>query len=560
MVILFLRILTCACVPALIVKMIMVYWNIHNSMLFLSFGSIIPFFHGMFSIVRVIPCPRMAAFVSNSALVGSFVALMLVAYLLYGNWWVTYVYLMSIWPWLAIGTAIARLHIGRQRDASNFSPLIHLPALAMLGAGSTVGQLVALKNLSITDCVVLGFLDPIWSAVFHSILIRRIRYFELFTRTFLVLILLVGFYIYAQGYSGAVTRAYLDSVAFFSMPGLLPLGTILLFVGSRAAGLLKCCYIKWSFIPKEVDSAHHFKSLFPNFPSPIRFRLDAIFDSGLVEDMPHAVGPTGTIDMYTLTDNLYLLPLSSIASWVSEYSNTETLLEGISASGDVAGAPVYELVYVLLTVFILSWALLPTATSKILFDRGSSPHTWVFTPVIIPLMFVAIDILYLNPFISRFQIVCVVSLIVVAVNLRIDLWNGFKRRYYTASLEELEFLQPSCIRSAQKETLIDALDKSGVEDFGTLVLETAVHHGNNIRDYLKREDGTKIWDPSPGARAAWKLAGTLVIRAIRHRKAKEKAEAEVQASTADFAHNLVEDLIDEAMDVGKVVGRGVRPI
>jgi hypothetical protein len=30
----------------------------------------------------------------------------------------------------------------------------------------------------------------------------------------------------------------------------------------------------------------------------------------------------------------------------------------------------------------------------------------------------------------------------------------------------------------------------------------------------------RVWDPNPAARAAWKLAGSLVMRAIRERKAR----------------------------------------
>lgn len=117
------------------------------------------------------------------------------------------------------------------------------------------------------------------------------------------------------------------------------------------------------------------------------------------------------------------------------------------------------------------------------------------------------------------------------LHLRMSLWLGFKKTYYSMSLKELEFLQPSCVRTAQRQMLADALDKTSTDDFGTLLLETAVHHGNNVKDYLKQEDGKKrVWDPNPAARAAWKLAGSLVIRAIRSRKqqlgvvSKKKAE------------------------------------
>ena len=515
-------------------------------MLVLSLGSLIPFFHSMFSIIKIIPCPRMAALVSNSALLGAFVALFLVSLLLYGNLWVTYIYLMSIWPWLAIGTIVARLHIGGDRGVSHFSPLVHLPVLAILGSGSIIGMLLALKNLSVIDCVVLSFLDPIWSAIFHSFLIRRIPYFENYSKIFALLIVVVFLYIYGHAYTGGVVKAYLDSVTFLSLTGTTPVGSYLLFLGSRAAGLLRCSYVKRSFIPKEVNALQQFKSLFPNFPSPIRFRLDAIFESGLMEDVPHAVGPTGTKDMYTLTDNLYMLPLSSIASWVIENANQDSLTSGLGYGVSIPGSPPYGLIYFLLAIFILSVALTPTATAKVLFDRGSSPHAWTVIPLLGQMLYIAIDLLYLNPYISRFQIVCVVALVGLILNLRTDLWLAFKGKYYRASMKELEFLQPSCLRDAQKHTLNDSLDKSSVEDFGTLLLETSIHHGNNIREYLKSAEKGKIWDPNPGARAAWKLAGSLVIRAIRNRKRIQGVVKKTKRDDKEFVNSVVHAMVSSA--------------
>jgi hypothetical protein len=500
----------------------------------------------MFAIVRVIPCPRMAAFVSNAALIGAFVALTLVAYILYGNIWQTYTYIMMIWPWLAIGTIVARLHIGRQRDSSNLSPLFHFPILGCLGAGSMVGVMISLKDLSITDCIVFSFLDPIWSAIFHLLTVKRIPYFERYTRFFVAAITLVFFYIYGQAYSGAITRAYLDSVNFMTFPGTISAGTYLLYMGSRASHLLKCSYIKYAFIPKEVGQSLQFKSLFPSFPAPIRFRLDAIFDSGLVEDIPHAVGPTGTSDLYTLTDNLYMLPLASLGSWIIENSYNNTLKDGLTASGDVAGSPGYGFVYFILVTFCLSLLLAPMSSSKLLFDRGSSPHSWAIPPILMQMIFVGIDFLFLNPYISRFQIICLFALLWFGISFREQLWSSFKRRYYVNSLAELEFLQPSCIRTTQRETLHDALDKSGVEDFGTLLLETAIHHGNNIKDHLRQREGAMIWDPNPAARAAWKLAGSLVIRTIRSRKHASKEIDKSKEKTRDIMSTIIAGMVHSA--------------
>ena len=491
-------------------------------MLVLSGASLIPFLSAVISVIKIIPCPRVAALVSNMALVGAFVAIFIVVYLVQANIFVTYALLMSIWPWMAIAVMIARLHIGRDRDLSNFSPIIHLPLLAILGSASMVGMLVALKSMTVTDCIILCFLDPLWSAIVHGILIARISYFKQHSRKFLLLIIGLFLYLYGQSYSGGVVRAYYDSTQFMTTANTVPVSSYFLFLGSRAAYLIKCGYLKFAFIPAEVDRVQEFKSLFPNFPFPIRFRLDVVFDSGLAEEFPHAIGPTGTKDIFTLTDSLYRLPIASVACWVIEEYSNNTLRAGLSSDMIANGAPPIGVAYLLVVLFVLSMALTPSAVSKILFDRGSSPHEWAGIPVVIALIFIGFDIVYVNPFISRFQIVCVGFLSLVLSNIRSDLWLDFKRRYYSTSLKELEFLQPSCVRNAQKQILTDALDKTGTDDFGTLLLETAIHHGNNMKEYLKAEKGgvKTVWDPNPAARAAWKLAGSLVLRAIRSRKSQ----------------------------------------
>lgn len=488
----------------------------------------------------------MTALVSNAALAGSLVALFLVSYILYGNMWVTYVYLMTIWPWVVIATVLARLHIGKDQHVSHFSVFFHLPIMAILGCGSLIGMVIALKNLSVIDCVVLSFLDPIWSSIFHAISINRISYFELHSKSYVALVVLLFLYIYGQAYTGGTVEAYMDSVTFLKIPGTLPVGSYFLFLGSRAASLVRCSYMKYSFIPRQSDKRQTFKSLFPNFPFPIRFRLDVLFDSGLAEDLPHAVGPAGTVDMFLLTDGLYLLPLSSIASWLLEYGDNQTLVYGLSPPQTIIGVPPVGLLYFAFAFFLLGLAILPIGSSKILFDRGSSPHEWAHVSLMILLGYCGLDLLYLNPFISRAQIVAAILMFALSLNYRTDLWQDFKKRYYQASMKELEFLQPSCLRSAQKHTLLDALDKTSIDDFGALLFETAIHHGNNIKDYLKQEDGAKIWDPSVSARAAWKLAGSLVIRAIRARKARIQLDSSRSELKDSFIKSIVGTMVETA--------------
>jgi hypothetical protein len=89
-----------------------------------------------------------------------------------------------------------------------------------------------------------------------------------------------------------------------------------------------------------------------------------------------------------------------------------------------------------------------------------------------------------------------------------------------------------------------------VDDFGYLLLETAIHHGNNIKGYLK-DDGTRVWDPKPSATAAWKLAGSLVIRAIRNRKKNSKVQEEVQKEHTIYMENIVNTMVGSLGSYGR---------
>jgi hypothetical protein len=524
--------------------------QINNFMLILSLGSVIPFFNSLYTVVRMIPCPRIAAFVSDSALVGTFVGLILVGVVLYKDPWLTYVYLMAIWPWIAIATVLARLHIGQDRDVTNFSPFLHLPLLALLGAGSWIAMVYAIHEMYVTDAIVLACVDPFFAAIFHVLLIRRIKYIEEHGRMLIVSVVVVMLYIYGTSYTGGVVKSYYDSVKFITLTTSLPLRTYLVYFAGRAAHILRCSYIKKSFVPAQKGAKSDLHSLFPNFPFPIRFRLDVLFDSGLVEEFPHGIGPTGTRDLYSLTDDLYLLPLASIASWVMDNIVNGTLSKGLSPTNTTASAPSGAVVYVIVVLFIIAFGLIPYANSRILFDRGSSPHTWVAIPLIVQLPYVCIDLLYVNTIISRFQIVCLLLLLGLITNLRNQMWQLFKKRFFTYCMEELKFLQPSCLRPTQRQVLSEAREMSGVDDFGCLLLETAIHHGNNIKGYLRDDDG-KVWDPKPSATAAWKLAGSLVIRSIRNRKQKMQTEQAVENEHKVFVESIVNTMVDSLGQYGR---------
>lgn len=58
------------------------------------------------------------------------------------------------------------------------------------------------------------------------------------------------------------------------------------------------------------------------------------------------------------------------------------------------------------------------------------------------------------------------------------------------------------------------LERTSTDDYGNMLLETAIGHGTNIRE-LARDMSVSVWDPSPSSTAAWKLAFSLVTKSLR---------------------------------------------
>merc|ERR1719183_2128695 len=158
------------------------------------------------------------------------------------------------------------------------------------------------------------------------------------------------------------------------------------------------------------------KHRFARFPGPVLLTLDAAFDSGLADSEMHGVGPLGTHDLFILTDFTYMLPLVSIASYVFE---AETLqfgfqppdkieLESIEDQLDTAQVNPDEayvriitpqqqaLIFAFIVLFGVCYSLQPTATSKYLFSRGSSIHTWKWRPVALSMLPFFVDVFFLN--------------------------------------------------------------------------------------------------------------------------------------------------------------------
>jgi alpha-tubulin suppressor-like RCC1 family protein len=562
-----------------IAKMLQTFYASSNFLLMSSLASLGPYFFAMRCLFTFIPCPKMAAVVSNSAMVFVFVILGMFGWLMYQNYWLTYTYIMVIWPWLGIASMISRLHIERNKEKNHFSPLRHLPMLGLTGVTAQCLTMIALKEISVTDCVVLLCLDPVWAAVLGSLLMgqnRRELHFR-FLKVYLIMMLLCSTYIVGE-VDMAVTQG-------------MPLsGNHMLIIIARILTVARSIYVKYSYAdfnraeaPAQLPLGREIswktpqyppqKYRFTKFPAPVLLVLDCLFDSGLQDTVFHGMGPYGTKDLYILTDFTYTLPVASVLCWVYE---TDTLKYGIfpPAIGAVGGEPPIEAnlpdgpavaketitsmdmfkVSMLVIAFCFARIIIPWATARSLYDRGASIHAWKYRPFLLAAPFFFYDVLYLNSDISKFKVICVVILMSVCAYYRNGLWDAFKRRYYLLCTRELHYIQPSVLRDIQKRTLSEFLHRTSTDDYGFMLLETSIHHGNNVRE-IAQKTSLQVWDPAPSATAAWKLAASLVIKSVRRQKQLKQARMEAKAEVVTFINNTVIDCIYKAVDLAEGHGK-----
>jgi len=417
--------------------------------------------------------------------------------------------------------------------------------LGVLGAFAQVFMLLAVKDLNVADAVVLSFADPILSAVVASVLMGKAR-MNLHARQVKVYMLLGGIvllYVFGDVGPGELQVT----------PPSISHGY---FVLARFLLVLRSVFVKWTYAsfsdtiipaqPREDGSLfHNLKEprmhRFQMFPGPVLHTLDAIFDSGLRDTDLHGMGPLGTEDLYSLTEFSYLMPIASMMAWWLEsddlkygflppdlYDDTQATAQSSltsTASGVVTAVTEQvqpqEVIAVVLLVFgfFVSRILVPVGASKALFDRGSSCHSWQYSPLLLAAPFFMFDVMFLNERISKFQIVIAGIGCFMVAYYRHVLWTLFKRKFFLLSSQQLQYFHPSVLRSLQKRTLLEFLHNTAIEDYGVLLLETVIRNGNNIRE-IARDTRILIWDPSPTATAAWKLAFSLVTKSIRKQKQK----------------------------------------
>lgn len=578
----------------LLAKSLQSYYYVENLLLLLSVGSCLPFLRVVYNLWRFIPCPPMASLISNVALVLTLIFLFVLGIGRFqDSLFQVYTYSMMIWPWLVLTSVVSRLFIERQAGRNPFSPVKDLPILGFFGALSAVLAFLALKQLTICDCLVLTVFDNVLAAAVASLLmgkLRRKRHFRAIKVYTMMCVLVVLYFLGDQGLSNM-------SMSF-------PLNEAhILWIASRFFLVTRSIYVKWKYATfhHTKEPSHPPENLllfyansrpmlhrFRGFPSPMLSVLDCVFDSGLRDVELHGMGPLGTEDLYNLTEFTYLLPVASLASWLLE---DRTLSQGLlpqtgtaastaltlaldaaaasaaegAATVQVSGGPqeVREsagsldmlVAIALVTIFCISKLLTPMAMSRAMFDRASPIHVWKYQPLMVAAPAFFYDVLSLNSYISKYQICILLLLAAMNAVYRADMWNAFKRKYLLLQTQDLHYQAPSTVRQLQRKTLLQFLEKTSTDDYANMLLETSIGHGTNIRE-LARDMSVSVWDPSPSSTAAWKLAFSLVTKSLRRQKLLRKQKMDTKQEVHRFIEHIVHEMVDTAVDTA--AGHGAR--
>jgi hypothetical protein len=150
-------------------------------------------------LVIFIPCPQMAAIVSNTSIMIMLAVMIVMGYVGGDGFsWRTYILVAMIWPQVPIGSMIARQYITRDKQVNQFSPITTLPFIAVIGVSAHVLAMVAMKRISLTDYLVVTSLDLEWAAFWASLPIYfgidRFKMHFLFAKYYLVHMFFVALY------------------------------------------------------------------------------------------------------------------------------------------------------------------------------------------------------------------------------------------------------------------------------------------------------------------------------------------------------------------------------
>lgn len=559
-------------------KVLTTFFYFENYMLLLAVGSFIPFCSVVFHVWSYLPCPPITEYVSNAALLVALFTITLVggAGSQQGPWGI-YMLVMAIWPWMVLAALMSRLHVERIGNRNPFSPIRDLPVLGFASALALVFMLMAAKSITITDMVVLSFFDPILCASLAPIAFGkyRIHFHSKYFKVYAVLASLVYLYLMdseKEAVFAGITEGHVLFVA----------GRFLLVFRSMWAKKAYSDFYHSSPPPRPPETELLFfnnspphKHRFGKFPAPTLLILDCIFDSGLRDMDFHGMGPLGTLDLHNLTELAYILPVASIAGILYEsgtlkqgflgglttYSagKTKTAVQsasdaatsdgntGVSSIADTTASEYTLGVLAVAALFCLARYLSPHAASKALFDKGSSMHSWKYQPALFLIGFFFIDVLWVNEKVTKDDIILVFVIAGAFCYYRDQLWSTFRRKQWLYLTQELQYYQPSCCRELQKKTLLEFMKKTSAEDYGMMLIETAIRHGQNVRE-IARDVDMKVWDPSPTATAAWKLALSLVTKSLKINNIRKRKKDDIKSEIQDWIGRLVVDMVYKAVD------------
>eukprot|EP00397_Hematodinium_sp_SG-2012_P004834 GEMP01004848.1.p1 GENE.GEMP01004848.1~~GEMP01004848.1.p1 ORF type:complete len:966 (+),score=191.19 GEMP01004848.1:747-3644(+) len=485
------------------------------------------------------------------------------------------------------------------RTKVQFTPNIEMPLLGIAGTAGLGFQLLGLQHLTLPDAVMMFVFDHVLAALVASFLLgteRRKLHLQ-FIKFYVALLLILPVYFYGD---------VLDPAS-----AMKPTGWVLFELG-RFLIVGRSIYVKWTYArfgdaPEVVtpnESGGKFDVLlgkklpeaprvhrFKLFPTPVLETLDAIFDSGLCDDIMHGAGRYGTTDLYVLSEWVFSLPVAALMCFNLEF---ERLPFGLQAPyyGPVGGVPTshklsmvvqneaaawsdeadipdnerfYISTHARLYVFILTVAfcivrlVIPSMTARWLFDRGSSVHSWAMMPLLMYAPAFCFGVLNLGQQdsaqeTSRLRLVCGFIASLICAMTRRGLYGVFRRKRFLLKTAQLRYSQPSVLRATQIKSMTDFMSNLSTEDYGQFLLDTTVHRGANLKA-LAIHTGLLYHDARPAATAAWKLAASLVRRGVRMQKRIEKKEVDITVGVVvairEWVYQMAEAAVDQAGGHGK---------
>eukprot|EP00392_Amoebophrya_sp_AT5.2_P000618 g619.t1 len=550
---------------AAILNTLNIYFDMQNFFLLTTCANVLPFAFSFYSLMVFLPCPTMAALVCNATMAVMLLIFVFIAAGASGNLFGIFAQAMAFWPFLAAMSMLARIFVG-QPDRQ-FHPLKHIPFLAFCGAAAQYFLILANKELELTDFLVfLASIDPWVSSVLTPIMERtRLPIYFGLMKTLLFLTGIVLLYWSQLPYSPSNGFVYLlMSRIIYTARSLMVKRYNMVFFESELVDIPQASEKDLFFFPKPKKGIRKYIFGGKPFPLPTKFRLDVAFQSGLCDDAYHSIGSAGTRDLYMLTDWMFGLPLMAIATLAHEGS---TVFYGFfppilgPVGGDPTGVEGSEMTtpikddssfhvmkcMVLVILYHLCKLLEPDVVSKTLFDRGSSPNDWATRPIVFSAPLVLLDQLYLNSSLSNPQILQAFTVFFGYNAYRKALYKKWRRSYLLLTTQELQYYQPNVFHTLHRKTMLEFLDRAPLEEYHVLLLETAIHHGLNIRDPTK-DLTIRPNRPDPSATAAWKMAIGMVVHLAKTQRMQRQAKIENRRQDTNFCEAIVVECAHKAID------------